>query len=114
MEETEILRVAQSALRFMFVVGTDGGAFAQPAGRSLPFVLTNSFASTRNAGVRPTAMTAELVLVRRPRSDRGWRRRDGVRARDGRKFQANLVLRHGGTIPKHLFRGAFRGAWFAP
>ena len=71
MEETEVLRAAQSALRFIFVVGADGGAFAQPASRSLPFVLTNSIASTRNAGVPPTAMTAELVLVRRPRSDMG-------------------------------------------
>ena len=89
MEETEILRFAQPALRFMFVVGADGGAFAQPASRSLPFVLTNPIASPRNAGVLPTAMTAELVLVRRPRSDRGRRRRDG------RNFQTNLLLRHG-------------------
>ena len=107
MEETEILRAAQSARRFIFVVQADGGAFAQPASRSLPFVLTNSIASTRNAGVPPTAMTAELVLVRRPRSDRGWRRRDGVRARDGRHFQTNLVVRHGGTIPKHFFVAPF-------
>ena len=111
MEQTEILRAAQSALLFNFVVGADGGAFAQPAGRSLPFVLTNSFASTRNAGVHPTAMTAELVLVRRPRSDRGRRRRDGVRARDGRHFQTNLVLRHGGgTNFQTMFCGAFCGA----
>ena len=91
--------------------GADGGAFAQPASRSLPFVLTNSIASTRNAGVPPTAMTAELVLVRRPRSDRGWRRRDCVRAREGRHFQTNLVVRHGGTIPKQCFCGAFCDAW---
>ena len=57
------------------------------------------------------AMTAELVLVRRPRSDRGWRRRDGVRARDGRHFQTNLVVRHGGTNSQTMFVcGAFCGA----
>ena len=96
MEETEILRAAQSALRFIFVVGADSGAVAQPASRSLPFVLTNSIASTRNAGVHPTAMTAELVLVRRTRRrDRGRRR-----LRDGRHFQTYLVWRHGGGAQK--------------
>ena len=115
MEETEILRVAQSALRFMFVVGADGGAFAQPASRSLPFVLTNSIASTRNAGVPPTAMTAELVLVRRPRSDRGWRRRDCVRGRDGRNFQTKLRHGAGTQTAKQCFVAPFVAlGWFAP
>ena len=74
MEETEILRTAQTAIQSLLVVLTDGRALAKLASRSLPFVLTNSTASTRNAGVQPTAMTAVLVLVMWPRSDRGRRR----------------------------------------
>ena len=40
-EETEILRTAHSAIPSLLVVGADGGALAQLASLSLPFVLTS-------------------------------------------------------------------------